>query len=58
MSHPIAPHEPEELLVDSVDEVFEEVEASQKRWVEWEHKHQLKSVLIHLPEAEYSVLED
>ena len=42
MSHSIAPHEPEELLVDSVDEVFEEVEASQKRWAEWEHKHQFE----------------
>jgi len=58
MSHSIAPHEPKELLVDSVDEVFEEAEASQKRWQEWEREHQLKSVRIQLSEAKYQVLED
>ena len=57
MSHSIAPHEPKELLV-SVDEVFEEAEASQKRWQEWEREHQLKSVRIQLSEAKYQVLED
>jgi len=34
----IRPHEPAELLVDSVDEVFQEAEASQKRWTECEDK--------------------
>ncbi|MBI1930326.1 hypothetical protein HYR99_39505 [Candidatus Poribacteria bacterium] len=58
MSHSIAPHEPKELLVDSVDEVFAEAEASQKRWQEWEREHQLKSVRIQLSEAKYQVLED
>ena len=58
MSHSIAPHEPKERLVDSVDEVFEEAEASQKRWQEWEREHQLKSVRIQLSEAKYQVLED
>lgn len=58
MSHSITPHEPEALLVDSVDEAFEEADGSQERWQEWERKHQFRSVLIHLPEAEYRVLED
>ena len=58
MSHSIAPHEPKEVLVDSVDEVFDEAETSQKRWQEWERKNQLRSVRIQLPEAEYRVLED
>jgi hypothetical protein len=57
MSGPITPHEPEELLVSSIDEAFQEAEASQKRWQEWERRHQLKSVRIELPEAEYTVLE-
>jgi RNA polymerase sigma-70 factor (ECF subfamily) len=34
----IRPHEPDEPLVSSVDEVFLEAEASQKRWEEFEYK--------------------
>jgi len=41
MPHTITPHEPEEMLVSSVDEIFEDAEASQQRWQEWERKHQI-----------------
>lgn len=58
MSHNITPHEPEEVLVSSVDEIFQDAEESQRRWLEWEKWHQLKSVRIAVPEAEYTVLED
>lgn len=58
MNHKITPHEPEEMLVSSVDEAFQDAEASQKRWQEWERQHQLKSVRIEVPEMEYTVLED
>jgi hypothetical protein len=58
MSHQITPHEPEEALVSSVDEVFQDADASQKRWQEWEQRHQLKAVRIEVPEMEYTVLED
>lgn len=58
MSHNITPHEPEETLVSSVDEIFQEAEASQQRWQEWERQHQIKSVRIEVPEANYTVLVD
>jgi hypothetical protein len=35
MTHQITPHEPEEVLVSSVDEIFQDAAASQKRWQEW-----------------------
>jgi hypothetical protein len=50
-------HESQELIVSSIDEVFQEADASQQRWQEWGQKHQLKSVRIHVPESEYLVLE-
>jgi hypothetical protein len=58
MNLQITPHEPEEALVSSVDEMFQDAEASQKRWQEWERQHQMKSVRIEVPEMEYTVLED
>jgi len=54
----ITSHEPEEALVSSVDEIFQDAAASQKRWQEWERQHQMKSVHIEVPEMEYTVLED
>jgi len=56
MSRNIAPHEPNEALVSSMDEIFQDAEASQKRWQEWEQGHLVKSIRIEVPEAEYSVL--
>jgi hypothetical protein len=58
MSHKITPHEPEEMLVSSVDEIFQDANASQKRWQEWEQSHQVKSIRIEVPEMEYTLLED
>ena len=56
MTSPITPHEPNELIVSSVDEAFADAEASEKRWQEWQSKHQLKPVSILLPEGEYTAL--
>ena len=53
----ITPHEPEEELISSVEEVFRDAEASEKRWREWERKHQRKPIRIDLPQSEYDVLE-
>jgi len=58
MNHKITPHEPEEMLVFSVDEVFQDAAASQKRWQEWERQNKMKSVRIEVSEMEYTVLED
>lgn len=58
MSHQITPHEPGEALVSSVDEVFQDADASQKRWQQWAQNHQMKAVRIEVPEAEYAMLED
>ncbi len=58
MNHKITPHEPEEMLVSSVDEIFQEVETSQRRWEEWAQKNRIKSVRIEVPEANYTILED
>lgn len=57
MKTPMTSHKPEEALIASIDEVFQEADASQRRWREWEQHHQLKSVRIHVPEDEYQVLE-
>ena len=56
MNHKITPHEPEEMLVSSIEEVFQDAEASQGRWQEWERAHPVKSIRIEVPEAEYRVL--
>ena len=48
----ISPHEPDEVLVSSVEEVFREAEESQRRWQEWEQQHPLKSAHIGVLEAE------
>ena len=58
MNPKITPHEPEEKLVSSVEEAFRDAEESEKRWQEWERKHQQKFVSIGLPLSEYSILED
>jgi hypothetical protein len=58
MNHQITPHEPEEALVSSVDEAFQDADASQRRWQEWEQKHSMKAVRIEVPEMEYTILED
>ncbi len=58
MNHKITAHEPEEELLSSADEAFQDAEQSQKRWEVWEQKHQMKSVRIEVPQAEYAVLQD
>lgn len=58
MNHKITPHEPEEELLSSADEAFQDAEESQKRWEVWEQKHQMKSVRIEVPQVEYSLLQD
>ncbi len=57
MNPNITPHEPEEELVSSVEEVFQDVLESEKRWLEWERKHQRKPIRIDLPQSEYDILE-
>jgi hypothetical protein len=54
----ITPHEPEEALLYSVDEAFRDAEESQKRWEAWEQGHQIKSVRLEVPQAEYNVLQN
>jgi hypothetical protein len=58
MNHKITPHEPTEELLSSVEEAFQDAEASQKRWEVWEQKHQMKAVRIEVPHGEYSRLQD
>ncbi|MFQ6040636.1 MAG: hypothetical protein ACE5PV_07250 [Candidatus Poribacteria bacterium] len=58
MNPRITPHEPKEELVSSVEEVFQDVLESEKRWREWERKHQRKPIRIDLSQSEYDVLED
>ena len=58
MNHKITAHEPEEELLSSAEEAFQDAEESQKRWEVWEQKHQIKSVRIEVPQAEYAVLQD
>jgi hypothetical protein len=58
VNHKITAHEPQEELLSSVDEAFQDAEESQKRWEAWEQKHQIKSVRIEVPQAEYAVLQD
>lgn len=53
----ITAHEPEELLLSGED-ALRDAEESEKRWREWERKHQLKSIRIDLPQSEYDLLED
>ena len=53
----ITAHEPEELLLSGEDAV-KDAEESEKRWREWERKHQWKPIRIDLPQSEYDVLED
>ena len=57
MNNKITAHEPDELLASSVDEAFQEAEESKKLWQEWERVHQIKTVRIEVPQAEYNVLE-
>ncbi len=57
MKNKITAHEPDELLASSVDEAFQEAEESEKLWQEWERVHQIKTVRIAVPQAEYTVLE-
>jgi len=58
MNHKVTPHEPEEELLSSAEEAFQDADESQKRWEVWERKHQIKSVRIEVPQAEYAVLQD
>ncbi|MEK7726824.1 MAG: hypothetical protein AAB354_00355 [candidate division KSB1 bacterium] len=53
----ITPHEPEEYLLSSVDEIFEEAMTSDKYWQRQEKKR-MKSVQIEMPEAAYWALAD
>lgn len=53
----ITAHEPEELLL-SGEEALKDAEELEKRWQEWERKHQQKPIRIDLPQSEYDVLED
>jgi len=46
------------MLVSSVDEIFEDADASQQRWQAWERQHQMKSIRIEVPQVEYTMLED
>lgn len=57
MNNKITAHEPDELLASSVEEAFQEAEESKKLWQEWERVHQIKTVRIEVPQAEYNVLE-
>jgi len=58
LNHKITAHEPEEELLSSAEEAFQDAEESQKRWEVWEQKHRIKSVRIEVPQAEYAVLQD
>jgi len=58
MNHKITAHEPEEELLSSAAEAFQDAVESQKRWEVWERKHQIKSVRIEVPQAEYAVPQD
>jgi len=53
----ITAHEPEEELLSGED-ALKDAEESERRWQEWERKHQRKFVSIGLPQSEYNVLEN
>ncbi len=56
MTAAITPHEPDEELLASADEVFQEADASEKYWREWEERKRLKSIRIEMPELAYRTL--